>query len=264
LPYTFPILAAVGVLAAVPRAMLMKRRLADWHAAMHRTPGDMRPGPGHFEVMTEGAVVTNLGFSPGEYRKSSGTVPEQRPKLTSPQPVVLRIVGGPQIRLPAGASIHADAIVGVHRRLLDSVTTATGIEHRFTYEVPPGTRFFLRMTLPRLAASHDSAYRDDRVIDVLPASRQGAFFISGAPFTGRAMLGVLILAAMIGGIVSFIGGLMLTMMWRTGCRSGKSSIPEQAVLDAVALASVGAMLAMHIAIGGEGKVIKDTPLPPRA
>jgi hypothetical protein len=164
------------------------------------------------------------------------------PTLTS-APIVLQLVNGPRLRLAPGEKLTVEAFAGARRRHLEAVTTAQGIQNRISFEVPPGTRFFLRADL---APPPDGHYRADAVLDARPIG--SAYVVSRDRFAIPGMMTYALSFAVgfffVGGLV----GLFITMGWRTGCASGKHPVPTAALVDAGSIAAVLSMLGIHVGV----------------
>ncbi len=243
-PYYALPMALVLAISAIPRAIVIAREVQKLHAFLARPTGDVRPGPGHFEVMATGDGLTNLGTSTST-PKSESSEPTGAPTLTT-EPAVLQIVNGPRIRIASGANMRIERFEGAKRRRLDATTTESGrmrVTHSF--DVPANKRFWLECILPEPSAlAHDAAYRQSGIVDVLPIG--GDYIAMGSPAGPPNMVTSVILGAFVSAIIGFFVGLMTTMLWRTGCRSGKFPVPTAALVDTACIAIVFATMGMHV------------------
>ncbi len=233
--YALPV-ALVLALSAVPRGITMGKRAREWYAFMHRAPGDTRPGPGHFEVETIGSQPTNLGHSSETTKAPSGT-----PTLAS-EPAVLTIVGGPRIRLAPGAKVVIKSLAGAKRRTVDTTTTSTGIGNKISFEVPPGTRFWLECALVGGAAPPNAAYRDDVILETRPISD---YVVSTTKPEARGVVAAAIVHAVLLALGGMVVGLLAAGMWRSGCRNTRGLPPLTELVDALCIAAVLATFGLH-------------------
>lgn len=239
--YSLPI-AAVMALAAIPRGVASGRRAREWYAFMHRAPGDARPGPGHFEVETIGSEATNFGHS------QEGKTTSSTPTLVA-EPVVLQIVGGPRIRLAAGAKIAIRGLPGARRQTIETTTTQGGISNKITFEVPPGTRFWTCFVLGSGGAGGEAgsaAYRDDVILETAPI---GDYFVTTAMPEAPTPLRYAILYAIGFALVGTFFSVFITDCSHSGCRGGRHSVAPEAMLDALGLGLILAMVGAHLGVG---------------
>src|SRR5215472_13404471 len=125
LPYVAFPLAAVITLAAIVRMVRSRGESKAWFATLARAPGDATLGPAQLQVEVSGTVPLNLGFS------SESKGPSGSPSLKG-EGVTLAIVGGPPITLTPGATIDIRTLAGAKRALVDTTTTAQGVENRYS------------------------------------------------------------------------------------------------------------------------------------
>lgn len=236
--YALPI-ALVIVIAAIPRGIMKGRRTRESFAFMHRAPGDARPGPGHFEVETIGSEPTNLGHS-SESKTPSGT-----PLLVC-DPAILKIVGGPRIRLGAGSKLIVTSLAGAKRRTVDTTTTPTGVANKISFEVPPGTRFWLTCDLAEGGGTPAVAYRDDVVLETRPI---GEYVVTTTIPAAPRVMGAAIGHAIAFSFFGLFVGFMVTMAWRTGCANGRFPIPLAALVDALSIGVVLGAVGVHAGVG---------------
>jgi hypothetical protein len=236
LPYvTLPIAALLG-LAAIPRALKTGRRVRDWYALMARAEGDLRPGPGHFPVTVAGDAPTNLGHS------SESKNPSATPTLVS-EPVVLQIVGGPQVRLAAGAKLNVKSLAGAKRRTVDTTTTKQGVENRVSFDVVPGARFWLECDL--VMPSGD--YRQGAVAEARPLG--DAYVVQDTKPAAPGLFWTVVISALVTGAIGFVIAVLVSGVAREGCRGGKRPVSAAESADGGALAIVFAMLGVHLGLG---------------
>lgn len=229
-------IAAVLGVAAIPRALATSRRMRDWYASMARAEGDLRPGPGHFQVMTVGAQATNLGHS------SEQKTPSATPRLSS-EPVVLQIVGGLQVRLAGGAKLQIASLPGAQRRHLETTTTAHGIANKFSFDVPPGTRFWLECDL----ALPPGDYRAGGVGDARPIG--DAYVVDANQPSAPSLVGFVLVSMFTSGLLGMFVAVMLTTTMSGGCCRGRQSLSPAESTNAAAIAAVFAMIGVHLGIG---------------
>jgi hypothetical protein len=235
LPLYLAPFALVLAIAAVPRGIRTGKRLAEWYAKSVRAPGDLRPGHAWLEVESD---AINLGHSEEGNRKHG---PSATPTLDAEE-LVLRVIGGPRIRIEKGAKLEIKQVTGAQRKLVDSTTTQTGMRNRYSFEVRQGARFWLLCEL-----SGDSpGYREADVIVAKPIKNKlvaDENRPSPPNLTRAAIIGGIIAAA-----VGFFLGMFITMGWRTGCASGKYPIPDAAFIDALSIAILTGTMGLHIGI----------------
>jgi hypothetical protein len=203
---------------------------------MARGPGDLRPGPGHFEVETVGSAPTDFGSS------SESKSPSPSPTLTT-NGSLLRLVGGPEVRIAPGMKMIMGLFPGATRRQGDAVTTAEGIKTTYSFDVPPGTRLFIRGHLGAPPGGH---YRSDVATDLAPID--GEYVIAKGGFGAASPMSHGILFAIIFTVVGCVVGLVGTMLWRTGFASGRHAIPLAAVYDMLGVAVLFATIGLHVGI----------------
>ncbi len=235
--YALPIVSVL-VIAAIVRGVVAAKRVRDWQAAMERQPGNASPGAGYFEVETLGDQPTNLGHS-SETEGASGS-----PTLVT-EPVVLRVVGGPRVRLSARAALVVGQLVGAKRRTIDTTTTENGVSSTITFELAPHTRFWLECALAPVPAGGSTAYRDDEILETSPLGDHYAVE-GGRPVPLRILPRLLWLVPGTGFFGALIG-FLASISWRTGENELSSFVVPAAVyVDAACFASVGVMLVLHL------------------
>lgn len=239
--YSIPV-GAILALAAIPRGLASGKRAREWYAFMHRAPADVRPGPGHFEVETIGSEATNLGHS------LEGKTTSATPTLAS-EPVILKMVGGPRIRLTPGAKLVIRGLPGASRRTVDTTTTAVGISNKITFEVPPGTRFWTCFVLGSGASGEapgGAAYRDDVILETSPI---GEYFVTTEMPRAPTPLRAAILYAIGFALVGTFFGVFITDCSHSGCRGGRHAVPPEAILDALGIGLLLAIVGAHMGVG---------------
>jgi len=248
IPFIALPMVAVLVVGAYLRIERAARRERDWFASIKRRPGDLTPGPVQLAVEIPSGVAINLGCS------DEPAGPSGSPTLRT-DAVRLTIVDGALIDVVAGVPLRVQSVAGATRTLVKSVTTGAGIENRYTFELPPGKRFWIRGVLRANAIPSHDAYRDAPVQALDPLG--GKLMISDAEdgvayadLSGYVLGRVRSLA--FGSFASGVVGSLIAAAPLTACTSGHSHIQFSEVpwLDSVAIGAVVGALLMLVVAGG--------------
>jgi hypothetical protein len=168
--------------------------LAWWHASIEREgrrhealwASLLRPESQKTRVWKKGPVLLPIVIVDDTGAKVNlGTSFETPESMTSSttldsEAIIVEVEDGPRLALTRGAKIVVNNVVGADRKLLRVVTTASGAEQEFNFELAPGQKLWLVGELTRdVTDQKGGPFRGYFAGEIAPID--GSYHLSSAP-----------------------------------------------------------------------------------